>query len=221
MGIKLRSLQLGWLGLDHELVVFPHPNLVLNTNRRAGSKHWLRCPVLSYVVEHPDGLLLWDTGISPFQDAGAELVVHEAEYRHVEKLRDPQRFWVPADFNLLHDVKPPTLVSGDEELMRGVRLIHLPGHSPGSMALLVELDHTGSVLLTGDALYTHDSYGPPPAGSPLNPDPLGWATSVEKLRTVARQREALVLPGHSETGIRQHHDRSEFTSAPTPGLIYE
>jgi hypothetical protein len=37
--------------------------------------------------------------------------------------------------------------------MRGVRLIHLPGHSPGSMALLVELDHAGSVLLTGDALY--------------------------------------------------------------------
>jgi hypothetical protein len=47
MGIRLRSLLLGWLGLDHELVVFPHPDLVLNTNRRAGSKHWLRCPVLS------------------------------------------------------------------------------------------------------------------------------------------------------------------------------
>jgi N-acyl homoserine lactone hydrolase len=39
---------------------------------------------------------------------GAEIVVHEAEYRHVEILRDPQRFWVPADFNLLHDAKPPT-----------------------------------------------------------------------------------------------------------------
>ena len=58
---------------------------------------------------------------------------------------------MPADFNLLNDAKPPTLVNGDEELMRGVRLIHLPGHSPGSMALLVELDHAGSVLLTGDA----------------------------------------------------------------------
>ena len=278
MGIRLRSLQLGWLGLDHELAVFPHPDLVLNTSRRAGSKHWLRCPVMSYVIEHPDGLLLWDTGVSTewptewleawqrlidlseitpescllsrleaegwgpddfryviqshlhadhagglrlFQDAGAEIVVHEAEYRHVQNLREPQRFWVPADFNLLHDVKPPTLVDGDEELMRGIRLIHLPGHSPGSMALLVDLDHTGSVLLTGDALYTHESYGPPPAGSPLNPDPLGWAASVEKLRKVARQREALVLPGHSKTGIRQHRDSSEFTPAPTPGLIYE
>ena len=37
---------------------------------------------------------------------------------------------------------PATLVAGDEELMRGVQLIHLPGHSPGSMALLVDLDHT-------------------------------------------------------------------------------
>jgi hypothetical protein len=46
-------------------VVFPHPDLVLNVNRRSGQKHWLRGPVLSYVIEHPDGLLLWDTGISP------------------------------------------------------------------------------------------------------------------------------------------------------------
>ena len=105
--------------------------------------------------------------------------------------------------------------------MRGVRLIHVPGHTPGSMAMLVELNHVGSVLLAGDALYTHESYGPPPAGSPMNPDPLGWASSVEKLRTIARRRGALVLPSHSETGIRQHDDRSEFTPAPTPGVIYE
>jgi N-acyl homoserine lactone hydrolase len=48
-------------------VVFPHPDLVLvlNVDRRSGQKHWLRGPILSYVIEHPDGLLLWDTGISP------------------------------------------------------------------------------------------------------------------------------------------------------------
>jgi hypothetical protein len=65
VSIKVRSLQLGWLGLDHELVVFPQPDLVLNVDRRSGQKHWLRGPILSYVIEHPDGLLLWDTGISP------------------------------------------------------------------------------------------------------------------------------------------------------------
>ena len=242
MAVRMRPLELGWLGVDHELIVFPHPELILNVNRRTGQKHWLRGPILSYVIEHPDGLLLWDTGVSTewptewlapwlhlidltrshprsacspgsrtrawppttsgtscratctpthagglrvFQDAGAEIVVHEAEYRHVESLREPQRFWIPADFNLLHDIKPPTLVAGDEELMRGVRLIHVPGHTPGSMALHVELEQTGSVLLAGDALYTHESYGPPPAGSPMNPDPLGWAASVEKLRGIA------------------------------------
>jgi N-acyl homoserine lactone hydrolase len=278
MGIRVRSLQLGWLGLDHELAVFPHPDLILTVNRRSGQKRWLRCPVLSYVIEHPDGLLLWDTGVSTewpaewleawqqlidlreitrdvcllsrlkaaglgpddfryvvqshlhadhagglrlFQDAGAEIVVHEAEYRHVENLHAAQRFWVPADFNLLHDIKPPTLAAGDEELLRGVRLIHLPGHSPGSMALHVELDHMGSILLTGDALYTHESYGPPPVGSPMNPDPLGWTASVEKLRRIAREHEAFVLPGHSEIGIRQRRDRSDLTPAPTPGVVYE
>jgi glyoxylase-like metal-dependent hydrolase (beta-lactamase superfamily II) len=89
------------------------------------------------------------------------------------------------------------------------------------MALLVELDHAGSLLLAGDALYTHESYGPPPVGSPMNPDPLGWAASVEKLRRIAREHQALVLAGHSQTGIRQHRDHSDFTPAPRPGLIYE
>jgi glyoxylase-like metal-dependent hydrolase (beta-lactamase superfamily II) len=77
------------------------------------------------------------------------------------------------------------------------------------------------VALTGDALYTHESYGPPPVGSPMNPDPLGWAASVEKLRRIAREHEAFVLPGHSDTAIRQHHDRAVFTPAPIPGLVYE
>jgi hypothetical protein len=44
------------------------------------------------------------------------------------------------------------------------------------MALHVELDHTGSVLLAGDALYTHESYGPPPAVSPMNPGASGEAS---------------------------------------------
>jgi glyoxylase-like metal-dependent hydrolase (beta-lactamase superfamily II) len=149
-------------------------------------------------------------GLRPFEDAGAEIVVHEAEYRHVQNLYEPQRFWIPADFALLHDIKPPTLVAGDDELMRGVRLIHAPGHTLGSMALLVELDHAGSLLLAGDAL-----------GSPMNPNPLGWAASVEKLRRIAGQHEALVLPGHNETGIDEHDNRSDLTPAPTPGLIYE
>jgi N-acyl homoserine lactone hydrolase len=147
--------------------------------------------------------------------------VHEAEYRHVENLREPQQFWIPADFNLHHDIKPPTLVRGDKKLMRGVRLIHMPGHTSRVMALHVELDHIRSVLFACDALYTQESYGPPPAGSPMNPDPLGWAASVEKLRRIARQHEALVLPSHRETGIRQHRDRAAFTPAPTAGLVYE
>jgi len=29
MGIPMRTLQLGWPGLDHELVLFPHPDLIL------------------------------------------------------------------------------------------------------------------------------------------------------------------------------------------------
>ena len=34
MGIKLRGLVLGEMGIDRELLVFPHPSYVLNRYRR-------------------------------------------------------------------------------------------------------------------------------------------------------------------------------------------
>ena len=66
MGIKLKGLQLGYMGMDYELMVFPHPNHALMAGgRREGQKTWYQCPALSYLIEHPDGLILWETGISP------------------------------------------------------------------------------------------------------------------------------------------------------------
>lgn len=279
MGIKLRGVNLGYMGLDYEILVHPHPNYVLHTDRQEGQKVWYQCPAISYIIDHPDGRVLWETGISTewpeewlpewqwlidleaitpevclearlkalglgpddfryviqghlhtdhagglrlFADAGAEIVVHEKEYRHVEHLQSAENFFVPADFALLKDVKKPTLIPGDEELLRGLKLISVPGHTPGTMGLLIDLDHTGPVLLTSDALYTHDSYGPPAVGTPIVWDAGHWAQSVEKIRQVAREHEAFIFPGHSETGIKQHKEDSEFQKIEfRPGYEYE
>lgn len=279
MGIKLTGVNLGYMGLDYEILVFPHPNYVLHTGMEEGQKTWYQCPAISYIIEHPDGRVLWETGISAnwseewlpewlwlidnngitpevclenrlkglglgpddfryvvqghlhtdhsgglrlFQDAGAEIVVHENEWRHVEGMQSAENFFVPADFALLKDVKKPTLVSGGEELLRGLELISVPGHTPGTMGMLIDLDHTGPVLLTSDALYTHDSYGPPPVGSPITWDVATWAQSVEKIHQVAQEHEAFIFPGHSETGIKQHKEHSEFQPIEfRPGYVYE
>jgi N-acyl homoserine lactone hydrolase len=166
-------------------------------------------------LDHAGGLRL-------FQDAGAEIVVHENEYRHVENLQETENFFNPADFAFLRDVKKPTLVSGDEELMQGLTLISVPGHTAGTMGMLIELEHTGAVLLTSDAMYTHETYGPPAVGSPITWDIGQWSQSIEKMHRLAMDHEAFVFPGHSETGVHQHKNEVEIKPIHfEPGYVYE
>lgn len=72
------------------------------------------------------------------------------------------------------------------------RIIGLPGHSPGSIAVHVPL---ADALFVGDALTTRHvltgEVGPQPA--PFTDDPAGAAASLERLRDVPA---SWVLPGH-------------------------
>ncbi len=278
MGIKLKGLNLGYMGLDYELLVFPHPNYALTAPRQQGSKVWYQCPAISYIIEHPDGLILWETGISTevrtewlpewqylvdvsnitpevclearlksvglapedfkyviqghlhcdhagglrlFEEAGATVICHEDEYKHVMQIEQAQDFFVRADWNFLAR-KRPTTIYGDQEILKNVWLLSLPGHTPGTMGLLTKLDHTGWVLLTSDALYTHDSYGPPAIGTPITWNVQKWAESVEKLRRIATGHDAFVFPGHDETGIVHRQGKTEFKRIQyLPGYVYE
>jgi N-acyl homoserine lactone hydrolase len=71
-------------------------------------------------------------------------------------------------------------------------------------------------------MYTHESYGPPPTGTPITWDVGHWTQSIEKIRKVATDHEAFIFPGHSETGVKQHKEHSEFQKIEFwPGYVYE
>ncbi|MQA85469.1 MAG: MBL fold metallo-hydrolase [Streptosporangiales bacterium] len=282
MGVKLRGVNLGYMIMDMELMVAPHPNYILHSQRKEASKQLYQCPSLAYIIEHPDGRVLVDTGLSTnfaaewqadwqflidlseitpekllesrlkalgygpedfnyviqthlhtdhagglrlFEHADVDVLIHEDEYRWVTRNIDSTGdFFVREDWNHL-GTKRPTLVCGDEEVMKGVRMLSLPGHTPGTMGVLLHLNTTGWVLMTGDSLYTHESYGPPATGTPIVHDREQWATSVEKIRRMATARDAFVLPGHDETGIQHKDGQTEFKEiqlAPfQPGYVYE
>jgi glyoxylase-like metal-dependent hydrolase (beta-lactamase superfamily II) len=269
MGISLKGVSLGYMGIDKSLLL-------------EGSDPGVpyQCPAIAYVIEHPDGRILWETGVSTkaveewpaewqqmidlstvppeacletrlkelalgpedfrwvvmghlhldhagglriFADADAEIVVHEDEYNHVQAMQsDAENFYAKADFAFMDGVKPTTVSGATTDLTRDVRLVSLPGHTPGQMGLLVKLDTTGWALLTSDALYLHDSYGPPAVGSPIVWDAEEWRSSVETVRKVATEHEALIFPGHDTTGIKQFTDRSEARTIEFwPGYEYE
>ena len=87
-------------------------------------------------------------------------------------------------------------VSGDTEFLPGVTLIEAPGHTPGTMALRVDLADEGTMIFTSDAVYMGDSYGPPATPAAIVNDLSQWYASVEKLRGIAEQSNANVIFGH-------------------------
>jgi N-acyl homoserine lactone hydrolase len=64
MGTKIKAMKVAQYGVDLELLVFPHPEIALTKSRQEGHKVWYRCPSLAYVIDHPEGLILWETSLS-------------------------------------------------------------------------------------------------------------------------------------------------------------
>lgn len=258
MDTTLRGLNLGNFGLDM--------SALLDAPEYYGVPY--ACPALAYIIEHPQGRVLFETGLSEhaldewppewqagadistvlpehrlaarlnqiglgpedfryvvlghlhtdhaggariFKDAGVEVVVHEAEYQHVRDLPvDALNFFNKADTAFLDHVSLTTITEPEFELLPGVKLVHLPGHTPGLLGMVIELAHSGTAVLTSDALYRHESYGPPLIGSQTVWDPQQWRDSVEKVRSIAKEHEALIFPGHDGEAIKQYASRTEL-----------
>jgi N-acyl homoserine lactone hydrolase len=86
--------------------------------------------------------------------------------------------------------------SGDGEFLPGVTLIQAPGHTPGTMAMQVDLAESGTMIFTSDAIYMGDSYGPPATPAAIVNDLTAFYDSVEKIRGIAEKTEAQVIFGH-------------------------
>lgn len=93
-------------------------------------------------------------------------------------------------------------VSGDTEILPGVSVIEAPGHTPGTMAMRVDLPETGTMIFTSDAIYMGDAYGPPSTPAAIVNDLTAWYASVEKIRGIAEQTNATVIFGHDSEQIK-------------------
>lgn len=93
-------------------------------------------------------------------------------------------------------------VSGDTEFLPGVTLIQAPGHTPGQMAMQVDLKDSGTMIFTSDAVYMGDSYGPPSTPAAIVNDLTAWYTSVDKIRNLAEKTDATVVFGHDAAQLK-------------------
>jgi glyoxylase-like metal-dependent hydrolase (beta-lactamase superfamily II) len=93
-------------------------------------------------------------------------------------------------------------MSCDLTWLPGATLIEAPGHTPGTMAMRVDLPETGTMIFTSDAVYMGDSYGPPATPAAIVNDLGAWYASVEKIRTLAERADATVIFGHDAEQLR-------------------
>lgn len=91
---------------------------------------------------------------------------------------------------------PPYLVTnldtikGAQEIRPGVRVVPVPGHTPGSQAVVVQTDH-GSFCIAGDAVMTYENLDRDlPPGYHVDVD-----ASMESMDTMRREADH-VLPSH-------------------------
>jgi len=128
--------------------------------------------------------------------AGSIFIVNELERRHMFSKDVKANFG--SAYNALEDSK--TLVFQFEHDVFGdgtVVIYHMPGHTPGSCALLVRLAKTGNVLLSGD-LYIHARARQQQTVPRFTHDQAALLESRRKFEALAKSEKALVVIQHSK-----------------------
>lgn len=134
----------------------------------------------------------------------AKLLMGEADL--AEMKRDPLPFAaVPQHLKpWLADGAPVEAVAGDKDVFGdgSVTMLSMPGHTPGSYALLVKLAKAGPVLLSGDIVHFEEQIkvkGVPP----FNTDRAQSLASMDRLTHMAASLKALLIVQHDASDIRK------------------
>jgi glyoxylase-like metal-dependent hydrolase (beta-lactamase superfamily II) len=127
---------------------------------------------------------------------GAKVAIHadDADYLTGKTPAAPLKGIRGRVLNLLMFLWPceplvPDILLHDGDTLAGLRCIHVPGHTPGSIALL---DPERRVLFCGDALLTKNGIvGGPPSGATDNME-----RAMESIKVIAGLDFDVLLSGH-------------------------
>ena len=128
---------------------------------------------------------------------GATVIMQKSEWDFA--LASPQR-----PFSADHKTQ---LLEGDKDLFGDGSLIILstPGHTPGHQSLLVHLQRTGNVLLSGDAVHFQSNWDNRRVPG-FNVDRQQSLASMEKMARIAAERHAQIWINHDKpsSDARRH-----------------
>lgn len=119
---------------------------------------------------------------------------------------DPLPFAVMPDLlkPWLQDGSPVEPLTGDKDVFGdgSVVMLTMPGHTPGSYALLVNLKKTGPVLLSGDIVHFEEQFkkeGVPP----FNTNRAQSLASMDRMQHMAKTLKATLVVQHDANDVRK------------------
>lgn len=131
----------------------------------------------------------WDHAMNPDIFPNARILLGKDEYEYGGKVSGTD--WAtPSYINRLYEGREVELIDSDMELETGVDLIQVPGHTPGTLALSVDIKD-GRAILGSDALFNARSFL---AGEPF----LIFHSKDKARQSMKKMKEAgdLFYPGH-------------------------
>jgi glyoxylase-like metal-dependent hydrolase (beta-lactamase superfamily II) len=93
-------------------------------------------------------------------------------------------------------IKKPHYIYKDSDIVPGVRVITLPGHTVGTLGMVVRLKEEGTLIFTSDAVPSKGNYGPPARLQDTVYDNLRYFKSIEKVRRLEAKYKARVMFSH-------------------------
>lgn len=129
----------------------------------------------------------------------ADVYVPKADFMYAQTLvhlnsdRRTHEGYVKQDLETY--VKEYHLVEEDFELLPGIEVINLPGHTPGLLGIVVHTDNN-TYIMPQDACYCSELYGPPARLSGTFYDNIAFLKSIEKVRKLQKKYNANVIFSH-------------------------
>lgn len=150
--------------------------------------------------------------------AGKHVIVQEEEAHHgfllsniydCQEIRYRHDGYVRHEFNGLAGIAFE-LVSGDVKLAEDLELIHLPGHTPGTMGLVVRTEKIGTAVFPSDAVYNAVNYGPPAVLPGMCAKPEEFGSSIEKCRNLTERENGTLFFSHDTACYRDYKKSPEW-----------
>ena len=134
----------------------------------------------------------------------ATVIVHDDELNgtmqtYARNQKAGAYIWADIDAWIKNDLTWKTIKPYEDnlEIVQGVKVLNFgSGHAWGMIGLEVETQELGTLILASDAIYTQESMGDILKPPGILYDSVGWAKSVEKIKRLAKEKNAQIWFGH-------------------------